>query len=84
MHVGLSPVRDDVTVAIMGTQTKGNIFYTTEIFSKEKWNFYVREHSLQPPGTLLADFLYFEKRKRKHLKYKQNKTKKPVIISDRL
>ena len=76
MHFGPFPVRDDVMVAMMGTQTKGNIFYTTEIFCKEKWNFYVREHSSQPPGTLLADFLYFEKPKTKHLKYKQNKEKK--------
>ena len=50
MHFGLFPVRDDVTVAIMGTQTKGNIFIKQSFLLKEKWNFYVRVHSSQPPG----------------------------------
>ena len=52
---------DDVTVAMMGTQTKRNILIKLSFFP-----------------------LYLEKQKKKHLKYKQNKTNKHEVISDRL
>ena len=62
---------DDFTAAMVGTQTKGEVFLKTEFFFLKIWSFYGRLHSVTTAGTLLVHFpSLFGKKKKKETQEK--------------